>query len=369
MEGDRTIVIDAGTLECRVGFAGEEYPEGVFPTNFGYWADSVTGASRYSVGIDTNNMQNPYTVKYPVKRGIITNWDDIEKIWSYGFNEILHTNPRGQAVLLSDSISNPKVNRERMVSTMMESFEVESVCIMDEGMLSTYSFGRNTSICINSGHGYTHIIANDGGSVVSCASKAIAFGGKDIESALAKLLDEKGCRIPDASKAKTIREIKELLCYVSLDYEEELARFASGNIGEEPYRTTNGDAIALGSARFSLLEAMFNPELGLLSKGIHEEVANMLNQVDCPNKRWDMLVNVLVTGGNTKFRGFRERMERELYALFPQYNRIHVIADENKDTAWIGGSIIGSLSTFPSFSVSRQEYLEVGPSAVNAKYS
>ncbi len=48
--------------------------------------------------------------------------------------------------------------------------------------------------------------------------------------------------------------------------------------------------------------------------------------------------------------------------------RIMIIAPpERKYSAWIGGSILASLSTFKQMWISQQEYEETGPSIVHRK--
>ena len=68
------------------------------------------------------------------------------------------------------------------------------------------------------------------------------------------------------------------------------------------------------------------------------------------------------------FPGFEERMQKELTALASPTMEIKIIAPpERKNKAWIGGSILASLSTFKSMCISKKEYDEYGPSIVHRK--
>ncbi len=70
------------------------------------------------------------------------------------------------------------------------------------------------------------------------------------------------------------------------------------------------------------------------------------------------------------FPGFADRMAKEITAMVPSGNRIRILAaPDRKYSAWIGGSILSSLSTFQTMWISKQEYEEYGPSIVHRKCS
>jgi actin-related protein len=63
-------------------------------------------------------------------------------------------------------------------------------------------------------------------------------------------------------------------------------------------------------------------------------------------------------------------MTREMVVLAPSESTmgIKVVAPpERKYSAWIGGSILASLSTFPDIWISKAEYDESGPAIVHRK--
>jgi actin beta/gamma 1 len=255
-----------------------------------------------------------------------------------------------------------------MTQIMFETFAVPAMYVAVQAVLSLYASGRGTGIVLESGAGVTHVVPVFEGYALPHAIHRLDLAGRDLTDHLAQLLAERGSAAITATAAaaerEIVRDIKEKLCYVALDFEQEMMR---PNVSK-PYQLPDGRVITIGNERFRAPEDLFQPSfLGLESAGIHEATYNAIMKCDVDIRKV-FYGNVVLSGGTTLFSGLAERMHKDLSALAPETATIKVIAPpERKYSAWIGGSILASLSAFQEMWISREEYGESGPSIVHRK--
>jgi actin-related protein len=365
-----TIVIDVGTGNCKAGFAGEDEPRCTFPSMVGRPKTSNvmngTDVVECYVGADAQAKRGILKIQYPVEHGIVQDWDDMEKIWSHAFFKELRCEPHEHAVMLTEAALNPKANRERMAQIMFEQFYVPALYVSTQAVLSLYASGRTTGVVCDSGDGVTHIVPIYEGYAMPHGVLRLDLAGRDLTEYMQKLLQERGCSFTTTAEREIARDIKEKVCYVSEDFEDEMEKAADTK--EITYEMPDGNVIAIASERFRCPEALFKPHLvGKEAKGVHEMVYEAITKCDI-DVRKELLYNIVLSGGTTMYPGFGKRMQRELAALAPGSMRIRVLyPDDRKHSVFIGGSMLSDLDTFYSMCVSRTEYRDNGPKIMHRK--
>ncbi|XP_078281573.1 actin-1-like isoform X1 [Rhinoraja longicauda] len=302
------VIIDNGSGICKAGIAGDNAPRSVITSIVGRPKAKATmlgaGHKEYYIGEEAQAKRGVLSLKYPIKHGIVTSWDDMEKIWRHVYDCELRLKSHERPVLLTEAPLNPLQNRETMTEMMFESFKVPAMYVAVQAVLALYASGRTTGLVVDSGDGVTHTVPIYEGYCLPHAVYRFDLAGRDITQYFVRILMEVGHS------------------FISSGFE---------------------------------------------CPGVHRLVFKSILKCDIDLRKC-LHSNVLLSGGSTLFSGLDERMLKELQLLAPAGVPVKVIAPpERKYSVWIGASILTCLTSFQEMWITASEYLEMGSCVVHRK--
>ncbi|KAH0786591.1 actin [Histomonas meleagridis] len=301
-------------LTCIAGFVGEEMPSTVLPSVVGkYKYVGYIGPRRPKYFGDIALAKaSTYNLKRPIEHGIVTNWDDMEKIWHHIFYNELGVDPAEHPVLLTEAPMNPKAKREKMIQIQFETFNVPAFYVGTQAVLSLYSSRCTTGIVLDVGDGVTHSVPIYEGYSFPHATKRLYLSGRDLTMYLQKILYERGYLFTTSSEKEIVRKIKEKYAYVALDFDEELNKALTTSECNITYTLPDDNVITIGSERFRCPELLFKPHFnGFELDGIDQTLFESIMACGT-DVRNDLCANIFLAGGSAELKGLPERIESEL---------------------------------------------------------
>ncbi|KAJ3338327.1 Actin-like 6A [Gonapodya sp. JEL0774] len=427
------IIFDAGSSWTRAGWSGEDMPRSVFSSSVGVGSDQPPGPPhnwfsnsddmlidgafsrrrpkdlKYAVGdLATSSWKPNQEIVNPFKEGLVNDWDAYEQLIDHALYDLLRANPAEHPLLFSEPVWNTRDLREKVTELMFEAYNVPAFFLVKDAVLTAFAHGKTTALVVNSGATTTNVVPVYEGYAIKKALTKQPIGG-DFLSHQGRLLLQERFHIQmtpqylvkrkafvdpgkqpepilhERSKTsnsfhryhvlRTVNDWKETVCQVSeVPFQEEIL---SGRPSKS-YEFPDGYNNAFGVDRFRIPEIVFDPKLAFPDPenplpadavGIQTLVQSSVQACD-PDMRAAMYSSILLTGGNTCFHGFPDRLSNELTRIAPGPKvRVQAAGSnaERRFSPWIGGSILSSLGTFHQLWISKQEYDENGKQFVEKR--
>lgn len=345
----------------------------------------------FFIGSEAKVKRENYNIDYPVKHGIVENWDNMEKYWQRCIYEYLACDPEEHYMLLTEPPLNTPENRELTAEIMFETFNVpalyiavQAVLALCASMLSSKKKSKSiTGTVIDSGDGVTHIIPVFEGYVIGSCIKHIPLAGRDVTNFILDQLRSRGEYMPAEDALDIAKTIKERYCYVCPDIVKEYKKYDLEGKKFRQYegvhtRTGKNYTVDVGYERFLGPEIFFNPEIfsSDFTTPLPEVVDSTIQA--CPiDTRRPLYSYITLSGGSTMFKGFEKRLKRDIkrktegrfkatqerypdMPLEPINVGVHT-HDYQRFAVWFGGSMLASQAEFTGFFHTKADYEEQGP--------
>uniref|UniRef100_A0A7N0VMV8 F-box domain-containing protein n=1 Tax=Kalanchoe fedtschenkoi TaxID=63787 RepID=A0A7N0VMV8_KALFE len=313
------VIIDGGSGYCKFG-----------------WSKYASPSGRSATFMEFGNIESPMYSRLP-------------HFYATIFSR-MQVKPSAQPVVVSvplchyDDTESARASRrqlkEAICSTLFD-LNVPAVCAINQATLALYAARRSSGIAVNIGFHATSVVPILRGKVMrNVGVEVMEMGGLKLTGYLKELMQQNNI---NCDSLYTVRTLKENLCYVALDYKEELSKdtMASCRIGGEIRHT-------LRKERFQTGEALFQPRLaGENTIGLHQAVALCMERAHAAYLTDDdaWFKTIVLTGGSACFPGLAERLEKELFKLVPSLsNGIRVLPPPyGADSAWYGARLVSNV--------------------------
>ncbi|XP_010633999.1 actin-85C isoform X1 [Fukomys damarensis] len=313
------IICDYGSGFSKMGFAGNEAPLAVFPTILGKLRhDTVLVGMEeedWFTGDDAQENREKLILQYPISRGAVASWDNLEKIWHHSFYQVLRIAPEEHPLMVTEPPLNSASTKERVCQILFETFNVPALSLTNQGVLSLYASGQTSGTAIESGEGMTYFVPVSDGCPLHQSTFQLDVAGQDLTLYLLQLLAERGSLLVGTADREHIRNVKEKCCYVALDFDKEKVEDRDSSSRPQKFQLPDGQEISLGQGAFLCPEALFqNNLIGRSTPGIH--MIAMQSITSCNPSLWKTLFShIVLSGGTASCSGLLLRLQRELTRL------------------------------------------------------
>ena len=271
-------------------------------------------------------MRGVLKITYPISRGNIIQWESFYEILNHIFYNLLRINPTEYEVLYAEPINISKETKEYIARVLFETHRIKKLMMIPSPSLSLFSDGLTTGLVIECGEGLTNIVPIIDGKIFYPAVQILTLAGADVSLNLKSLLLRQGINLEFSAQKVILREIIEKFCYIALDPSSISPAIKAE---KQSYVLPDGETINIYNESMYLSpEILFQPSiLGYNIQSIPEAVINCLRKVN--SEYWALLLkNIVVSGGNSSYNGFIERLKAELITILPNLGPIPAIPEQ-----------------------------------------
>ncbi|MBD3406323.1 MAG: hypothetical protein GF411_09455 [Candidatus Lokiarchaeota archaeon] len=326
-----SLMVDPGGCTIRFGAIGTGISE----------MRTVVGHPRYSQVVDEEIRHNPSQfyfgkdaldhrgvlhLDYPIENGAITKWTAFRQLLGNIMNKIEHAD----RILIGLKNHFESKHMKKLSRIITDELGASEFAFKHQAVLALYAMERPTGVVVDTGLNSTLIVPIVKGNIVTKAIRDIAIGGRQLTDFLRRRLHEKGYRFEKGIEQDIVRNIKESVCKFPIE------DFIEAD--DSYYVLPSGLTLKLQNEIFETPILFFRPEMYEESiKPLHNQILEAITSCDAVDRE-DLLGNIILTGGSSKFPGFTERLTKELVGKSKSNEAVRVNSHKNRQhTVFEGG--------------------------------
>ncbi|EGG17521.1 hypothetical protein DFA_08517 [Cavenderia fasciculata] len=249
-------------------------------------------APNYLYGHDA---RSGYTINYPVQRGLVSDFPNMERYWSDCSYNKLRLMPNEALAIISECTGNTPSKRLQKAKYFFDTLKVQKPTFVNQQVAALYATGRNTGVVVDIGGHSIHIVPIKDGYIITNGVETLYYGGRDITNYLFKLINEKQPNsVTTTLQIDDVRVGKEKNCKVAPD---SVTAAASNGLSGSITLSNGNKQIYVGE--LFLPSAIINSVESSVS--VH---------------RQSLLNNIVLAGGSSNFPGLAARLKTAITVAY-----------------------------------------------------
>ncbi|MFX1497370.1 MAG: hypothetical protein ACFFBH_07580 [Promethearchaeota archaeon] len=353
------LIIDIGTSNSRIGWAGDDFPDIVAPSvyvdvsDYLFTSDVIEGLEElflkkeqisHLVGHQALKYQNILKVHEFKKEN---NFNILLKFFLYYYKQLKIDDEyqfKQPLVILSPFFISD-LEKSKLQDLFFNSLKFPSILFLNESQAILSTLQKDSGVIVSMGESHTYISTIFHGFTNIMAKDVFPIAGKDLTNYFLNLILTRISTSKNIYIDKPIaKEIKEKLSLCVLNPQEEQKRVKSGFTKyDRVIDLPDGSNLKINLERFLLSEPLFNPKLAHIDYiDLGEAISKVIKTWEREN--WEeLLTNIILSGGGSLITGLDQRIRMELQKHFSEKlnDKIKVIAASGRENmGWIGASIL-----------------------------
>ncbi|EFC38005.1 predicted protein [Naegleria gruberi] len=350
------IVFEMGSLNTRVGMAGDETPEHIFQTLVGRLNN---GKEIVGEKVDELYGKEEMELTKPVKEGMIDNWQDAELIFHHGMSKQLgeKSDWSDYSILLFDHPFTEHSDRMKSSEIILESLGLSGLNFIQNCVASSFAHGETKATVLTSGDELTYVLSIHEGRLIPHTTEKYSKAGRDLTQVMLEGMEfSDSSNYDEYTRMKFARMAKETLAHLARSGKSvSTTRFQLPELTN--FELPDGNTVRVfASTRLACTESLFQDEE--FSSFVYYRIP--LSDGSKDERSGTLILN----GGNTLLEGFDKRLDAEVTRAFHRIGNVSVLPSI-ENSAWVGGSILASFTQFSL--ISKREYEEMGKQVLEKK--